>query len=147
MADAGSADRILAELHKLWAGLAGDPASAGAHAVLRACAMTLVVAADESEDAAAIGQVIADVMREHPNRAIIVRVRASNDPLLEYRVTAQCWMPFGSRQQVCCEQIEITASDGSLPGLMPVPGVRLPPRPQRRRHEAGARPHRPAVLP
>ena len=120
MAAAVSADKILADLHKLWAGLAGDPASAGGQAVLRACAMTLVVAADESEEAASIGQVIADVMREHPNRAIVVRVRASSDPLLEYCVTAQCWMPVGTRQQVCCEQIEITASDASLPGLMPV---------------------------
>jgi glucose-6-phosphate dehydrogenase assembly protein OpcA len=120
MAESVNADRILADLHKLWAGLAGDPATAGGHAVLRACAMTLIVTADEGEDAVSIGQVIADVMREHPNRAIVVRVRASNDPLLEYRVTAQCWMPFGTRQQICCEQIEITVSDASLPGLMPV---------------------------
>ena len=36
---------------------------------------------------------------------------------LAARVFAQCWMPFGHRQQICCEQIEITASDASLPDL------------------------------
>ncbi len=29
-------------------------------------------------------------------------------------------MPFGHRQQICCEQIEITASDASLPDFAPV---------------------------
>ena len=33
---------------------------------------------------------------------------------MEARVFAQCWMPFGKRQQICCEQIEITASETSL---------------------------------
>ena len=32
-------------------------------------------------------------------------------------------MPFGHRRQICCEQIEITASDVSLPD---VPAVVLP---------------------
>jgi len=39
---------------------------------------------------------------------------------LSSRVFAQCWMPFGHRQQICCEQIEITAPDASLPDLAAV---------------------------
>ena len=35
----------------------------------------------------------------------------------------QCWKPFGQRQQICCEQIEITASDAALADL---PSVILP---------------------
>jgi glucose-6-phosphate dehydrogenase assembly protein OpcA len=63
---------------------------------------------------------IASLMHEHPSRAIVIRVRDSKDPLLEARVLAQCWMPFGKSQQICCEQIEITASQTSLVDL---PGV------------------------
>ncbi len=59
-------------------------------------------------------------MRDYPNRAVIVRVREGGEPLLDCHVTAQCWMPFGTRQQICCEQIEVTASDSNLPGLMPI---------------------------
>ncbi len=33
---------------------------------------------------------------------------------------SQCWMPFGHRQQICCEQIEIIASDSSLPDVTAV---------------------------
>ena len=39
---------------------------------------------------------------------------------LASRVFSQCWMPFGHRRQICCEQIEISASDASLPDLAPV---------------------------
>ena len=53
-------------------------------------------------------------MHEHPSRAIVVRVRQCAERVLEARVFAQCWMPFGGRQQICCEQVEITASPESL---------------------------------
>jgi len=50
-------------------------------------------------------------------------VSDSQEPALEARVFAQCWMPFGQRRQICCEQIEISASNGSLAD---VPAVVLP---------------------
>jgi glucose-6-phosphate dehydrogenase assembly protein OpcA len=63
-------------------------------------------------------------MHEHPSRAIVLRP-SSKDGELEARVFAQCWMPFGKRQQICCEQIEITASmdwvsevQGTVLGIM-----------------------------
>ena len=59
-------------------------------------------------------------MPEHPSRAIVIRFRAEDQRALAARVFAQCWMPFGHRQQICCEQIEITASDASLPDLAAV---------------------------
>ena len=99
-------DRILHELSELWVSLGkqhGDE-SAG---VLRACAMTLVVVAEAREDAAEVGETLALLMREHPSRAMVVRVRDEDAPELEARVFAQCWMPFGQRRQICCEQIEI----------------------------------------
>ncbi|MGE5647319.1 MAG: glucose-6-phosphate dehydrogenase assembly protein OpcA [Acidobacteriota bacterium] len=113
MADV-TADRILADLHKLWAGLAA-PDSAP---VLRASALTLIVVAEEAEKPAGIAGTLAEVMREHPNRAVIVRVGAAG--ALGYHVNALCWMPFGTRQQICCEQVEIAAPEAGLAGLVPV---------------------------
>ncbi len=107
------ADQILSELRDLWAGLAGadDP-----HGVVRACSMTLIVVGDDTQ----VGATLAELMREHPHRAIVVRVRSGPAALLEHRVLAQCWMPSAGRQQICCEQIEITATEGGLADLPPV---------------------------
>jgi glucose-6-phosphate dehydrogenase assembly protein OpcA len=85
--------------------------------------MTLIAAVDESDDPAEIGETIAMLMREHPSRAIVVRVRDSPEHYLASQVLAQCWMPFGDRRQICCEQVEIFASAVSLSDL---PAVLLP---------------------
>lgn len=112
-------ERILRELGELWTTLGKD----GEHeqGVLRACAMTLVVLADASEDPADVGETLAALMKEHPSRAIVVRVDKS--ATLGARVLAQCWMPFGSRRQICCEQVEISVSGGDLPHM---PAIVLP---------------------
>src|SRR2546425_7658672 len=112
-------DRILRELSELWVsfGKQNGDTSTG---VLRACAMTLVVLAEAQEDSNEVGETLAALMREHPSRAVVVRVRDAQEPALEARVFAQCWMPFGQRRQICCEQIEITASEASLSELPPV---------------------------
>jgi glucose-6-phosphate dehydrogenase assembly protein OpcA len=118
MAGTISPDRILHEMADLWVSLGKQ--GEGEAGVLRACSMTLVVAAEESDDAQAIGETLAALMPEHPSRAIVVRFRAGEERALSARVFAQCWMPFGQRQQICCEQIEILASDASLPDLAAV---------------------------
>src|SRR5437879_6315592 len=115
-------ERILHELSELWVSL-GKQNGHDSTGVLRACAMTLVVVAEAQEDAAAVGETLALLMREHPSRTVVVRVRDSVEPELEARVFTQCWMPFGQRRQICCEQIEISASNSSLAD---VPGVVLP---------------------
>jgi glucose-6-phosphate dehydrogenase assembly protein OpcA len=115
-----SADGILSELQEFWASLGGQSTASESHALLRACAMTLIVIAEEAEDPAAIAQTIGEVMHDHPNRAIVVRLHPGTGTLLDHRITAHCWMPFGTRRQICCEQVEITASNASLPGLLPV---------------------------
>jgi len=108
-----SPEKILKELTALWASL-GKSESAG---MLRACSMTLLIAADEEEEASVLGEMVAEIMHQHPSRAIVLRVRDGDDPELESNVTAQCWMPFGRRQQICCEQIELRSSEGSLQEL------------------------------
>jgi glucose-6-phosphate dehydrogenase assembly protein OpcA len=116
-------DRILKELSELWVTL-GKPGEAEPGAgVLRACSLTLVVLAEESEDVSLLGETLAALMPEHPARAILVRLHGAGPRTLADRVYAQCWMPFGQRRQICCEQIEITASDAALGDI---PSVVLP---------------------
>jgi glucose-6-phosphate dehydrogenase assembly protein OpcA len=104
-------EAILRELNELWASLAKSESQ---DSVLRACTMTLILAADEEEEAGTLGELIAQLMHEHPSRAIVLRVQDGEQPLLESRVFAECWMPFGHGQQICCEQIEIRTTEGSL---------------------------------
>ena len=112
-------ESILKELAALWT-QEGKQGDAG---VLRACSMTLVVIAEASGDAAALGETIAALMPEHPARSILIRLLGEGERALSLRVYQQCWKPFGQRQQICCEQIEITASDAALADL---PSVILP---------------------
>jgi glucose-6-phosphate dehydrogenase assembly protein OpcA len=108
----------LKEMAQIWAEL-GKPADGEASAgVLRSCSMTLVVIAQEGEDAMSLGETVAALMPEHPARTIVIWPK-TGEPLAA-KVTAQCWMPFGRRRQICCEQIEITAPEGSLPDVASV---------------------------
>jgi glucose-6-phosphate dehydrogenase assembly protein OpcA len=112
-------DSILKELAALWT-QEGKQGDAG---VLRACSMTLLVIAEAADDASALGETIAALMPEHPARTILIRLQGEGERALSQRVYQQCWKPFGQRQQICCEQIEITASDAALADL---PSVILP---------------------
>jgi glucose-6-phosphate dehydrogenase assembly protein OpcA len=85
--------------------------------------MTLLVMAEAADDAAALGETLAALMPQHPARTILIRLQGEGERALSQRVYQQCWKPFGQRQQICCEQIEITASDAALADL---PSVILP---------------------
>jgi glucose-6-phosphate dehydrogenase assembly protein OpcA len=112
-------EQILKGLGKLWTSLGQEEKQQGKPTVLRACAMTLIVATDESDGAFSASQTIAELMREHPSRGIVLTVSAAAEHELEARVLAQCWKPFGKAQQICCEQIEITARPESWPNVGP----------------------------
>ena len=116
-------ETILRELAELWVSLGKESDPTQASGVLRACAMTLITLVEETEDTSDVWSVMAALMPEHPSRAIVIRFRPAAERALSSRVFSQCWMPFGQRRQICCEQIEITASDASLPDL---PAVILP---------------------
>ncbi|HLK68917.1 MAG TPA: glucose-6-phosphate dehydrogenase assembly protein OpcA [Bryobacteraceae bacterium] len=116
-------DKILKELADLWVSLGKQGEGDGSAGVLRACSMTLLVLAEEADDLMSLGETIAALMPEHPARAIVVRLIGGNERALTERVYSQCWMPFGQRRQICCEQIELMASDASLEDL---PSVVLP---------------------
>ncbi len=113
-------ERILRELAELWVSLGKDSEHGQASGVLRACAMTLITMVEEAEDPSDVWSTMAALMPEHPSRAMVIRVHESAARELASRVFSQCWMPFGHRRQICCEQIEISASDASLPDLAAV---------------------------
>jgi glucose-6-phosphate dehydrogenase assembly protein OpcA len=118
MAASVQPESILKELAHLWVGLGHEEdANAAGQGVLRACAMTLVIATGERDDPQSLGETIADLMPQHPSRVIVLRLSSSTGNELESRVFAQCWRPFGRRQQICCEQVEITASPSRFPDL------------------------------
>ncbi len=101
-------DKILRELRDLWEQLGRDQETAGG--VLRACAMTLMVATDSGAgqaDADSVRQTIGVLMHDHPSRAIVLI--PSEGAEISARVFAECWMPLGGQRQICAEGIEITA--------------------------------------
>jgi len=120
-------DKILKELSEIWATMAKPDEAAVADAathgggVLRACAMTLISFVDDEEDSMGLNNTLAGLMKEHPSRSVVVRLKEGED-FLDSRVFAQCWMPFGHRRQICCEQIEITASMNRLADVAAIVG-------------------------
>jgi glucose-6-phosphate dehydrogenase assembly protein OpcA len=105
-------DRLLHELSELWTSLskesskdAGKDEDSG---VLRACSMTLIVFGDDEADLG-LGEMLVRLMHTHPSRTILVRLREDSG-VLESRVFAQCWTPFGHHREICCEQVEFSVS-------------------------------------
>ena len=63
-------ERILHDLAELWSSLAHpDHGASTASGVLRACSMTLLVAAADPGDAQDVGRTVGELMHEHPSRA------------------------------------------------------------------------------
>jgi glucose-6-phosphate dehydrogenase assembly protein OpcA len=116
-------EKILRELSDMWVALSKDTHGDAADGALRACSMTLVALTEENDDLGELGETIAALMPEHPARAMVVRLRGAGERMLSEHVSAQCWMPFGQHRKVCCEQVEITATDAALADL---PSVVLP---------------------
>ncbi len=111
---------ILKGLGKLWTSLGEEEKQQGKPTVLRACAMTLIVATNENDGGFSASQTISELMREHPSRGIVLAVSADSSEEPEARVLAQCWKPFGKAQQICCEQIEVQARSESWPKVGPI---------------------------
>lgn len=105
------AGRLLAGLDEQWLAIGKNEAG-----VLRACSMTLGVIAGPARNVQDLGETVAELMHDHPNRSILLRV-SEGTAAVEARTSIQCWMPFGRRQQICCEQIELEAGIESLSGV------------------------------
>ncbi|MGH9674736.1 MAG: glucose-6-phosphate dehydrogenase assembly protein OpcA [Bryobacteraceae bacterium] len=112
-------ERILRELDDLWVSLSRQEEGFGS-GVLRACSMTFLVLAESGEETDLVAETLALLMRDHPSRAIVMRLDGDSRGRLESQVLAQCWMPFGHRRQICCERVEITSSPDELPAVAPL---------------------------
>jgi glucose-6-phosphate dehydrogenase assembly protein OpcA len=110
-------EKILKELANLWVDLGKEDAAKSANGVVRACSMTLLIATAGDEDAEAASETAAELMRQHPGRAISLRFQRESKDVLDSRVYARCWMPYGQHQQLCSEQIEISASMDRIPDV------------------------------
>jgi len=102
-------ERVLKDLRDLWQQLAQEQSETG---VLRACAMTLIVIAEDEADCEHVRQMVGVLMHDHPSRAIVLQ--AAEGAGVTARVFAECWMPFGRNQQICSEGIEMTADAADL---------------------------------
>ena len=106
-------ERLRRRLSEVWTAL-GDE-------VMRACALTLVAVVDPAAGPEEAARTLAELMPEHPSRAVIIRLEDGPPDLLDADVEAQCWMPFGQRRQICSEQIVIRCSDqtfGEVPAVV-----------------------------
>lgn len=115
-------EALIRRIDELWAALA-EQSQGEEQALMRACSLTLIALVDEEDDSAGLSELLAELMRVHPSRAIVVRVAAGDANHLEADVRAHCWMPMGGREQICSEQIEIEASERTIAEL---PSVLLP---------------------
>ncbi len=113
-------EQILKGLGKLWTSLGQEEKQHGQPTVLRACAMTLIVATDEPDSGAFASQTISELMREHPSRGVVLAISQDEPAAPEARVIAQFWKPFGKAQQIGCEQIEIKAHPETWPHVGPI---------------------------
>jgi glucose-6-phosphate dehydrogenase assembly protein OpcA len=103
-------DRILHELSQLWVSLSKqEEAREPDSGVIRACSMTLIAFVDDEVDAQAMAELFVRLMKAHPSRTIVVRLREDSG-VLESRVFATCWLPFGHHREICCEQVEFSVS-------------------------------------
>jgi glucose-6-phosphate dehydrogenase assembly protein OpcA len=87
----------------------------GEQKALRVCSLNLVVWVDHTRAAERASETIRGIIRKHPNRAMLI----VNDPdapeaQLEAWVQANCQMTTPGAQQVCGEQISITAHDSRM---------------------------------
>lgn len=107
-------EKILSELHNLWDQLDREHPDS----VLRACAMTLLVTAQDDKDAEEARRTLGVLMHDHPARAVVLRTQDGAEP--SARVFAECWKPFGGSQQICAEGVEIIADAVYLPDIAPL---------------------------
>jgi len=110
------------ELSALWRSAAEGPA--GEKAVMRASALTLLIYVESDEAAYEVTNLVAEVTRQNPCRAIIMMLEPqAASPGLEAWVSAHCHLPVAGEKQVCSEQVTIRARGEAGQGL---PSVVLP---------------------
>ncbi len=108
-------DELEAELSALWRSAAEGASGQGV--VTRACALTLLVSVESEGAAWEVSDLIGDVTRQNPCRAIIM----ASEP--NAWISAHCHLPVEGEKQVCSEQVAVVARGDSVRAL---PNVVLP---------------------
>ena len=92
--------RVEAELSALWRSAAEDPAAQ--NAVMRACALTLLIYVESEESAREVSNLVGEVTRQSPCRAIVLWVGPQAAPSgLSAWVSAHCHLPAAGEKQLC----------------------------------------------
>ncbi len=108
-----------AELSALWRSAAEGPAAK--NVVTRACTLTLLIYVESDEAADEVNNLVAEVTRQNPCRAIIMMLEPEASPAgLEAWISAHCHLPAAGEKQVCSEQITIRARGEAVQGLASV---------------------------
>src|SRR3989442_8278297 len=84
------------------------------HGVIRSCILNLLIYVSNASEAAEMDELLTDITASHPSRAILIVAEDDDEPKLEAQVTSRCTLPIGTRKQVCCEQVTITAAGSGL---------------------------------
>ena len=108
-----------AELSALWRSAAEGPQPAMAgHAVIRACALNLLVYVESEEEGREVSNVISQVTLQNPCRAIVMITQpASSQSALTAWISAHCHLPVAGEKQVCSEEISVAASGEAVADL------------------------------
>lgn len=106
--DVGQIER---ELTALWR----EASEEEDNGVIRSCILNLLVYVSNASEASEMDDLLAEVTASHPSRAILIVADAdASESRLEAQVTSRCTLPTGTRKQVCCEQVTITAAGSGL---------------------------------
>jgi glucose-6-phosphate dehydrogenase assembly protein OpcA len=110
---------IEAGLSAMWRSAA--EASGGKQVVTRASALTLLIYVDSQEAGREVSNLIADVTRQNPCRAVVMVMDPQGSPKgLMATVSAHCHMPAEGEKQICSEQITLHACGETGPELVSV---------------------------
>jgi glucose-6-phosphate dehydrogenase assembly protein OpcA len=110
---------IEAGLSAMWRSAAES--AGGKSAVTRASALTLLVYVDREEEARDVSNMLAEVTRQNPCRAIVMVMEPQKTPPgLMATVSAHCHMPMEGEKQICSEQITLNARGETGPELVSV---------------------------
>src|SRR5271167_2921023 len=107
-----------AELSALWRSAAEGP---GSQAVIRACALNLLVYVESEEEGREVSNVISQVTLQNPCRAIVMIIEpTSSRTAVTAWISAHCHLPVAGEKQVCSEEISVAASGDAVADLASV---------------------------
>jgi glucose-6-phosphate dehydrogenase assembly protein OpcA len=99
------------ELVTLWKDASGGTADPNSAPVVRACSLNFIVVTEDEKEVDELTEMVGEVTLEHPARIFLVAAnRRSGTPKLDAWISARCSLPVPGGKQVCCEQINLTAS-------------------------------------